>query len=187
MADYHAQIAREIRQIVPGDERERADLADALAWVTSGVELCRLQKPATPPKHLVAYFLVIDDRDGEHVLLVDHCKAKRWLPSGGHVDPGEHPRETAARECQEELGVTLPFVLTSPLMITVTETVNMPDQHTDVSLWYVMRGDRQQTLAYDTREFSSIRWFGFNDIPTNRVEPRLRSALEKLRSISSLR
>ncbi|MEE3919135.1 NUDIX domain-containing protein [Micromonospora sp. BRA006-A] len=28
-----------------------------------------------------------------------------WLPSGGHVEPGEHPADTVRRELREELGV----------------------------------------------------------------------------------
>lgn len=46
----------EIASIVPLDDLERLHIADALAWVDSGAPLYRTAKPATPPKHLVAYF-----------------------------------------------------------------------------------------------------------------------------------
>ena len=46
-------IREEVASIEPFDAIERAHLEDALAWIDSGVELCRTRKPATPPKHLV--------------------------------------------------------------------------------------------------------------------------------------
>jgi hypothetical protein len=66
------QIRTEIELIRPFDEIEREHQADALNWVNSGAELFRLAKPATPPKHLVSYFAVIDEQS---ILLVDHKNA----------------------------------------------------------------------------------------------------------------
>src|SRR5882724_7728074 len=98
-----AHIRDELMAIAPLDATEREHLADALLWVDSGAELCRIAKPATPPKHLVSYFAVVD---AGHILLVDHKNAQLWLPAGGHVEPGEHPRTTVSRELEEELGIT---------------------------------------------------------------------------------
>jgi hypothetical protein len=95
------RIRDEIASIKPLDPLEVAHQADALAWVDSGAELTRLIKPATPPKHLVSYFAVAN---AASILLVDHKNAQLWLPTGGHVEPGEHPRETVSRELAEELG-----------------------------------------------------------------------------------
>ncbi|GAB3731707.1 NUDIX hydrolase [Nocardiopsis nanhaiensis] len=44
------------------------------------------------------------DRDLEHVLLVRH-RWRGWVCPGGSVDPGESPREAAAREFHEETGL----------------------------------------------------------------------------------
>ncbi|MEO1689875.1 MAG: NUDIX hydrolase, partial [Pseudomonadota bacterium] len=71
-----AAIHAEIAGIAPFDAQETAVRDAALAWVASGVELCRLARPATPPRHLVCYFLATD---GDHVLLVDHILAGLWL------------------------------------------------------------------------------------------------------------
>ena len=87
-------IRGEVASIKPLDEVERIHQADALAWIDSGAPLCRTAKPATPPKHLVSYFAVVDE---DNILLVDHKSAQLWLPPGGHVEPGEHPRETVKR------------------------------------------------------------------------------------------
>ena len=171
------QIRQEVAAIVPLDELERSQLADALAWIDGGAELCRLAKPATPPKHLVAYFVVVDDA---HVLLVDHRNAQLWLPPGGHVDPGEHPRTTVLRELAEELGLAPAYPIAAPLMLTVSTTVGLTAGHTDVSLWYVLHADRRQQISYDETEFLSIRWFAFDEVPFERAEPHLRRFLAKL-------
>jgi len=157
-----AEIRKEVELIQPLDELERESKLDVLAWIDSGAELCRLEKPATPPKHLISYFAVVDD---DHLLLVDHINAELWLPTGGHVDPGEHPRDTALREAEEELSIDGEFLKEGPIFVTVTETVGKAAGHTDVSLWYVLRGDRNANLDFDDSEFHEVRWFHKNDVP----------------------
>ena len=49
--------------------------------------------------------VLVRDADGR-VLLVRHVEG-RWQLPGGAVDPGEHPREAAARECLEETGAVV--------------------------------------------------------------------------------
>lgn len=163
-------VRAELLAIQPLDELEREHRADALAWVNSGAELCRREKPATPPKHLISYFAVIS---GQHLLLVDHKGAQRWLPAGGHVEPGEHPRDTVRRELQEELGFAPCHPITAPLMVTRTETVGLTPGHTDVSLWYVVHAPRDQAIRFDRGEFHGVRWFGFDELPLERSDPQL--------------
>ena len=172
-----SQIRAEVTAIDPLDEIERAHIADALTWIDSGAQLCRVEKPATPPKHLVSYFVVVD---GDSLLLVDHKSARLWLPSGGHVEPGEHPRATVTRELREELGFELGHELAPPLMLTCSVTVGLTAGHTDVSLWYVVHGDRRQPLHFDTGEFNAVRWFTFADAPVSRSDPHLGRFLSKL-------
>lgn len=172
-------IRAEIAEIEPLDPLECAHSADALAWIDSGVELCRVAKPATPPKHLVSYFAVVD---ASHILLVDHKKAQLWLPPGGHVECGEHPRATVVRELKEELGFSPTQDVAAPLMITCTETVGLTAGHTDVSLWYVVRYDREQSINFDRLEFSAVRWFPFGEVPYERSDPHMKRFIRKLDS-----
>jgi 8-oxo-dGTP diphosphatase len=171
------QIRNELSAILPFDAQEYKDKDDCLAWVDSGVELCRLAKPATPPMHLVSYFVVMDDG---HVLLVDHRNAKLWLPPGGHVEQGEHPRVTVARELEEELGFISPHPIGAPLFVTITSTVGLTAGHTDVSLWYVVRASRHQRIQFDEREFEDVRWFPIDEIPLERTDPHMKRFVTKL-------
>lgn len=178
------QIRDEISSITPFDNAEREVRADALDWVDSGLELFRTEKPATPPKHLVSYFLLMD---GDHMLLVDHIKAGLWLPSGGHVEPGEHPRTTVEREIVEELGITAEFIFREPQFVTATTTVGQTAGHIDVSLWYLVRGDRSEELDFDRDEFTRVRWFSPDDVPYQRTDPELGRFLKKLDGLRSER
>jgi 8-oxo-dGTP diphosphatase len=173
-----ALIRQEIDGIAPVDAIETTHRADALAWVDSGAALFRIEKPARPPKHLVSYIAVIR---GDNILLVDHKNARRWLPPGGHVEQGEHPRLTVERELKEELGISALHPIGAPLFLTSTETVGLTGGHVDVSLWYVVTADSKQQLAYDDTEFESARWFSFDEIPVERTDPHLSRFLGKLR------
>ncbi len=177
-------IANIVRAIRPGDPLEAEQIAHTLAWIESGAPLCRTQKPATPPQHLVSYFVLLDP-DARKLLLVDHKKASLWLPSGGHVEPGEHPQATVARELREELQIEAIYLYPQPIFLTVTRTVGSDAGHIDVSLWYVLRGDCRQTLDYDREEFERIAWFPLDQLPLTRSEPHLARFVAKLASEAS--
>ena len=129
----------------PWDEQERVHLAEAVEWIAGGAPLYRVRKPDVPAVHLVSYFVVLDEKRGE-LLLVAHRKAGLWLPSGGHVEPREDPWDTVVRECREELCIeAVPSAVSGsePFFLTITQTRGQ-GRHTDVSLWYVLRGGRRQ-------------------------------------------
>jgi 8-oxo-dGTP pyrophosphatase MutT (NUDIX family) len=166
--------------MVPLDDLERRHIDATLEWIESGAELCRMVKPATPPMHLVSYFVLVD-RERRSLLLVDHKNASLWLPTGGHVEPGEHPADTVRRECREELGIEASFIHPEPFFLTVTTTVGATAGHTDVSLWYLLDGDATRELQFDRDEFHSIQWFDLDNTPTDRTDPHMQRFVRKLR------
>ncbi len=180
----HAVVRAELDAVEPFDALEREHLADALAWVASGAELCRRAKPATPPKHLVAYFAVVD---GAHILLVDHRNAQMWLAGGGHVEPSEHPRTTVVRELREEFGLAPDHPVGPAAMVTCATTVGLTAGHTDVSLWYVIAARRDAVLHFDQTEFSAGGWFPFDALPQERLDPNVRRFVAKLQARPDLR
>ena len=154
-AQQRAAIRAEVSALSAFDALEAQQIESVLRWIDSGAPLCRVAKPATPPQHLISYFALFD-RD--HVLLGDHINAGLWLPNGGHVDPGEHPRATVEREVVEELGVAADWLSPDPQFLSVTETVGKTAGHTDVSIWYALRGSRAASYDFERAEFRQLRW-----------------------------
>lgn len=152
----HAQV----EAILPLDDLEATHQADTLQWLERTDDVYRRAAPATPDRHLVAYFALIDPSDGSS-LLVDHIKAGLYLPPGGHVEPNEQPVGTVQREAREELGIEAHFAADPPrpAFVTVTETIGTDSGHTDVSLWFVLVGQRAMPLVADPAEFHAIRWW----------------------------
>ncbi len=169
------RVKQEVTSIQACDELESDTITEVLKWIDSDAELCRIEKPSTPNKHLVSYFVMID---GDHLLLVDHINAEKWLPTGGHVEPGEHPRDTVIREAYEELKIQTLFLQEQPVLISITETVGKTAGHTDVSLWYVISGNRTIPLEIDKTEFHQCHWFHKNRLPTN-TDPHLSRFVSK--------
>lgn len=181
----------EVRQLVsdlePVDRTAAKHQAITLRWLAGTRDIYRRVKPSIPSPHLVSYFLVVD-RGAGRVLLCDHRLAGLWLPTGGHVEPGEHPVDTVRREMVEELGIQARFdALTGarPFFLTVTETLGSPSaRHTDVSLWFVLQGDCDQALHPDPGEFNAVRWWSPDEIrvaASPRFEPHLLRAIGALK------
>lgn len=55
---------------------------------------------------------------------------------------------------------------------------------TDVSLWYLIRGDSSRAIEFDRGEFHGVRWFGIDEIPFERSDPHMRRFVEKLRAVT---
>ena len=158
-------ICDDVLSIAPLDEQEHLHIQDIADWIASGAPLFRVKKPDVPLKHLVSYFVLVDPEQNS-LLLVDHIKAQLWLPTGGHVLPGEPPVETVKRESIEELNLSAVFLKnnTRPFFATVTTTVGLTPGHTDVSLWYLLRGNKHDFIHYDKTEFTDVEWFTFDEI-----------------------
>lgn len=166
-----------VSELVPGDVLEAEHQSDTLRWLRATDDVFRRAKPATPPRHLVSYVVPVDRADGS-LLLVDHINAGLWLPPGGHVEPDEHPVSTARREAQEELGIDPDGdgFEERPAFLTVTRTVGIDAGHTDVSLWFVVKVDREQPLSLDHNEFREARWWSPAEVraaDASRFDPHL--------------
>ena len=151
-----ASVLDLVSAIAPGDELEVRHRAATLAWLRATDDVFRRVRPATPPQHLVSYVVPTDPDDGS-VLLVAHRNAGLWLPPGGHVDPDEHPADTARRELAEELGVD--GASARPRFLTMTRTVGIDAGHTDVGLWFPAAVRRSAELMPDEAEFTEVRWW----------------------------
>lgn len=175
------KVLKIVENIKPFDEIEGKHISSTVQWIKSGTELFRIQKPDIPPKHLVSYFVLVDPLRNK-LLLIDHIKAQLWLPAGGHVEPNENPKETVEREIIEELNIPANFLLEEPFFLTETVTVGLTAGHTDVSLWYILKGDSTKPLQYDPKEFNGYKWFGYDEIlqmPIEKFDPHLHRFVRK--------
>lgn len=174
-----------VRDITPGDAVEAEHREDTLRWLEATDDVFRRVKPATPERHLVSYVAILDPAD-RSTLLVDHINAGLWLPPGGHVEPGEHPAETARRETREELGIEPVFIedAARPSFLTVTRTTGADRGHLDVSLWFLLVGERGMPLTIDRAEFTDARWWTPADVQAaepERFDPHYRRFVTKVR------
>jgi len=174
------KIFKTLEKHITHDELEKDQTQDILKWLTSGSEIFRIKKPATPRKHLVSYFVPFDVNK-KKLLLTHHKKSNLWLPPGGHVEPNEDPRDTAIREMKEELDAEAQFIFQSPFFVTVSDTVNDLNPHTDVSLWFLVHGDSTKEYNFDPREFYTVKWFDLRNLP-EKQEPHLTRFIAKLRN-----
>lgn len=186
LATVRGVVRQLVEDVEPYDRLEADHRLDVLAWLAGDDEIFRITKPATPPKHLVSYCVLVDSEAGQ-ILLVDHRDAERWLPAGGHVEVDEHPADAATREIAEELGIEPTFhdaVGPKPLMVTVTRTQGRSEPHVDVSLWFVFAGSDRAAVTPDEAEFVSTRWWSFNEVRGGgpvEFDPHLPRFIDKLR------
>ncbi len=183
------KISTIVRAILPYDAVEEAHIKDIIEWISSGAPLFRIKKDATPPKHLVSYAVVVD-LEKQQILLLDHKKALLLLPSGGHVSINEMPFTAAKRELFEELALSLAPISKNkevPFFTTVTQTVGISEKHTDVSLWYVFKGNATNNVNTDLsefkKEFEDYHWLSFNTIlsrPITQFDPHMHRFVKKL-------
>lgn len=114
--------------------------------------------------HLTALAWVIDP-ERRSVLLVEH-RHHGWSCPGGHVEPGEEPAATAARELYEETGVAAPSPLTPFTIGRSTGCVRAPAA-VHWAFGYLFVVDRDVELRAEPGQPAA--WFAMSGLPTPRA------------------
>ena len=102
--------------------------------------------------------------DGEpQVLLHEHARLGRWLPPGGHIEPGELPDEAALREVLEETGLVVELVGEQVPIPSLPGEARQLTRPAGVQLVEVTPGHEHVDLVYLARavagaEPSAGRW-----------------------------
>ena len=118
-------------------------------------ELGRLVDPCSryaDPVHVTGSALVVGRRG---VLLHRHKVIGRWMQPGGHVEPGEHPAETAAREATEETGVSVRHAHPGPRLFHLD--VHCAGDHVHLDLRYLLVGSDDDPCP-PPGESQQVRW-----------------------------
>jgi ADP-ribose pyrophosphatase YjhB (NUDIX family) len=112
----------------------------------------------------VSVFVVYERK----VLLVDHKQLGKWLPVGGHIEPGEDPEQAAYREAAEECGLDIELagakppgefpgtkLLVAPAYLDVHD---ISGEHRHLGMIYFARS-RGAEVRLAAEEHNDIRWF----------------------------
>ncbi|WP_165975347.1 NUDIX hydrolase [Actinomadura rubrisoli] len=111
------------------------------------------------------------------VLLVHHNRFGKWVPPGGHIEPGETFAEIAVREFKEETGLLVEALSAQPV-------IHPPDGNATpepapfyvdleregfripaiVQFFYVRRIGGEQELQAQLEEVADARWFTLGDL-----------------------
>jgi 8-oxo-dGTP pyrophosphatase MutT (NUDIX family) len=128
----------------------------------------------TTLEHVTASAVVVSS-DG--VLLHEHKQLQRWLQPGGHLDPGEHPAESARREVIEETGIVAEHWNGAPYLLTVDSHFIPETGHTHHDFRYLMTAPAVPP-APGEGESAAVRWFPMFEA-RDIADGSLRASIEK--------
>jgi len=149
----------------PVEAEDRDAILDALGAIDS------ISAPGT---HVTASGVTTSERG---VLLLRHRNLDRWMPPGGHVDPGELPFESAVRETLEETGIAAAHPDGRPVLVHVA-VFNSAAGHTHLDLRYLLTAGPHDP-APPPDESPEVAWYPWDDalaMVDDRVGNALRSA-----------
>ncbi len=172
-------LATLLDAVVPGDEKERADLGLLRDYAA------RLAEPFShrqPEAHFTGSALVTD---GARLALVLHRKLSRWLQPGGHAEPedGGDLSQTALREAREETGlaVWLHPSAPRPLDVDVHAIPTRPEAlgHLHLDVRFLVLAGTAAELVPDASEVSAVRWFTLEEALAQADDASLQRLLRK--------
>lgn len=124
------------------------------------------------------------------VLLVHHNRFDKWVPPGGHIEPGESFAGTAVREFKEETGLLVEAISSQP-QIHAADANATPEPvpfYVDVEregfatpalvqFFYVQRQPdaRGQAVEAQLEEVHGAAWFGLEDLDDLKSFDQVRS------------
>ncbi len=93
-------------------------------------------------------------------------------PVGGHLEGGESVKQTAVRECQEEIGVEIDQ---ADLKVVGVTHYNSP---TGEGIDFFLSTSQWRGEPYPRAECDDLQWCPFNALPENTI-PFVRRAIER--------
>lgn len=154
------QYISSIQKITPYDSLEINDINETLAWLISAPEI---HKPLNLEQHLGVICVVLSP-DRKETFLLNHKKAKLWLPPGGHVDQGISFQDSVCAEMQEELNIEPKLINSDPFFLTKTLTQGLNAGHYDITVWFLVEGDPKINYFVLEKEACQSKWIKIEEL-----------------------
>jgi 8-oxo-dGTP diphosphatase len=114
------------------------------------------------PSAMVGVSVIV--KKGDRILLEKRAHSHgggTWGPPSGHIDYGETPEQTAARETQEETGVSIDEIK----FRCVTNDVFEAEHKHYITLWFEAKHVSGEPGVQAPDEESNVGWFSWNALP----------------------
>jgi 8-oxo-dGTP pyrophosphatase MutT (NUDIX family) len=120
--------------------------------------------------HLTGSALVVD-HPGDHVLVLFHRKAQRWLQPGGHADGDANLAGVARREAEEESGIAGLSVVVPAIDVDIHHVAFPGEQpHVHLDVRYLVRAPADAQVV-GNHESDALRWVSLAELATLDVDP----------------
>ncbi len=120
--------------------------------------------------HLTGSALVVDHQ-GDHLLMLFHRKAQRWLQPGGHADGDANLAGVARREATEESGIAGLAVVVPAIDLDIHRVAfagERPHLHLDVRHLVVAPAGAE---VVGNHESEALRWVTLDELLALDVDP----------------
>lgn len=170
---------KDLMGIHPLDQQEKEDVDLTLGWLKTAQFI---HKPLNMGCHLGVLFMMLSP-DLKSTFLINHRKAQRWLPPGGHVDSGLTLQQAVELEIREEINIEPKFLDTHPFFLTRTLTGGVNAGHIDVTSWFLLEGDPEITYEIQAKEASEGKWTDIDSIENDPNLSHLHRAIKKIKAL----
>lgn len=177
---YRERLKKQLDDYVPWSEKDKEDAKTLSDFIDSEEEIFGKENPG---RHVTGSAFIVNP-EMTKTLLVHHAKLDRWLQPGGHTETDEHVSEGAAREANEETGIS--------------DFRTFSDEIFDVDIHYIPgRGEAEGHYHYDVRyliiadekeeivvshESNDVKWFSFEEAIRITNEESILRMIERIRS-----
>lgn len=161
LAEPRAKLENILREAVPSDEKETADIATMLCLL---VKHPNIMAQNCEVGHFTASALVVDKAG--RVLLHYHKNLKRWLQFGGHADYETDFAVVALREGIEETGLPdLRHISKKPLDFDVHPIPQSGERpaHLHLDIRYMLITENPEALNVPPDESQTLHWASFDE------------------------
>ena len=173
----------QLQRYEPADELERSHQRALVRLLSSPAD--PFSRATFAPGHITASCFIVDDAG--RLLLHRHRRLGRWLQMGGHLEPGETPRDAALREGKEESGL-------ADLEIAGHEILDLDvhpippgkgePYHHHFDVRFLARTRHPDAITIDDAESTDLRWVTLDEaavlmgsVESNRVMRKIAGVL----------